>query len=158
MDIHVPATPPSAMNIHVLPLNVAPRDSPICHSHGHSPVLPSSKVDSREALSANGHFGVLSSIECCSQQQRYLSMDISVSFHLSQSAPSDSLICPRPSLFAPFYRRPLCFIGLHGPWAQGPPLIITIIDIRTFVPFMVFAWHWKKDSALSLFGGQDGGL
>jgi hypothetical protein len=24
-----------------------------------------------------------------------------------------------------------------------------MIDVRTFIPFMVFAWHWKKDSALS---------
>jgi hypothetical protein len=29
-------------------------------------------------------------------------------------------------------------------------LIDTIIDVRTFAPFMVFAWHLKKDSALSL--------
>jgi hypothetical protein len=39
---------------------------------------------------------------------------------------------------------------LHGPWAQESPLIIPIIDVRTFVLFMVFTWHWKKDSALSL--------
>jgi hypothetical protein len=39
---------------------------------------------------------------------------------------------------------PLCL------WAQDSPLLITIIDVRTFVPSMVFAWHWKKDSALSL--------
>jgi hypothetical protein len=53
-------------------LNVAPSDSLICV----------------------GRFGVLSSIERHSQQQPYLSMDISVSFPLLNVAPNNSLICP----------------------------------------------------------------
>jgi hypothetical protein len=28
---------------------------------------------------------------------------------------------------------------LHGPWAQESSLVIIITDVRTFVPFMVFA-------------------
>jgi hypothetical protein len=57
---------------------------------------------------------------------------------------------------------PLCSLQkkipvLHRPswphaswWPRESPLIINNIDVRTFVPFMVFAWHWKKFSALSL--------
>jgi hypothetical protein len=97
-------------------LNVAPKNSPICQWT--RPLLYWTLLPAT-ALSANGHFGVLSSIEHCSQWQPYPPLDIAVSF-------------------------PLC------PWAQEPPLSDTIIDVRTFVPFMKFAWHWKKDSALSL--------
>jgi hypothetical protein len=60
------------MNIHVLPLNVAPKDSPICHAHGHLCVLPS--------------------FERCSQHYPYLPMDILVSFPLLNVAPNNSLI------------------------------------------------------------------
>jgi hypothetical protein len=142
----LPATSsPSAMNIHVLPLNVAPKDSSLCHAHGHSPVLPSSNV-------------------------AYLPLDMLVSFPLLNVAPNNSPIChwtvmcpflfwmllPVTALSALWHfgvlpsLLPSHGLVLHGPWAQEPPLMITIIDARTFVPFMVFAGHWKKDSALSL--------
>jgi hypothetical protein len=100
-------------------LIVAPSDSLICPWTFRCPFLFWMLLPTT-GLSANGHFGVFSSFECCSQWQAYLPLDISVSI-------------------------PLCR------WAQDSPLlIIIIVDVRTFVPFMVFTWHWKNDSALSL--------
>jgi hypothetical protein len=92
------------------------------------------------SLSANGDFGVLSSIELCSWQQPYLPLDILVSFPLLIVAPSDSLIRPwtSPCPFLFWTLLPTTALPANGYSCPSPPSNVVPSDSLNY-PW-IFWW------------------
>jgi hypothetical protein len=135
-------------------LNVASSDSPVCQwifksflwmlpavatpsAHGHSCVFPSFERCSQRQPYLPMDIHVLPPFSSCSQRQPYLLLDTLVSsLLLSKEDPYASqhftaalyMACEPRNLLSPL-----------PSWMSG-----------LFFPFGIFAWQWKKDSALSL--------